>query len=133
MTWIKETFLIALPNGPTPRSGWTYGGCGVHQSIEGSPKGRRPPTFTVTHLGSGHALAHIDAIFDRTIEIATEIADAGDWSFDGLDGYKNQFPDAPKKVGAIIARHRRIARRFHKDGVQAAHEGVAREIAMARA
>lgn len=127
--WRHARFNIAYPGGPVARMGRVYVGLGMFQAAPGSPKGRRPPTWSLTHLGTGHCVVSIKAPEPLALTIATEIAEAGDWSFDGLQGYKNQFPDAAEKVGAIM---RRYVGKVTRTGGKS-HEGVAQQIAQARA
>lgn len=35
-------------------------------------------------------------------EIATIIAEIGDWEWDGLDGYKNKDPQLPEKLKIVM-------------------------------
>lgn len=103
--WVPDKFMIALPWGPEIRKGFTYNGIGVHLVLKGSPKGRRKPRWHISHLGTGHAIAYVEVAAEKLQQIVTEIAEAGDWTFDGLDGWKNQFPDAPDKLREISGRY----------------------------
>ena len=129
--WQPATFHVALPEGARKRAGFTYRGLGLHIAKTASPKGRRPTKWTVTHLGSGHAVVAINAPFERACAIAAEIAEAGDWSFDGLQGWKNQFPDAKERTREIVAAHDPAAAYFQ--GAGGSSEDVARAVADARA
>jgi hypothetical protein len=97
--------------------------------IKASPKGRRPPTWRLTHLGSGHAIASIVGTTARTFPIASEIAECGDWSFEGLEGWKNVEPDLPQKLVDIAERHKKYCKVRAGGGGNAE---IARSIAMAR-
>ena len=125
--WTKESFLIAGIAGPVMRRGWTYRGLSLHKLQEGSPKGRRKARRTVSHLNSGHRLISITADEELVFSIATELAEAGDWTFEGLYGWKNQFPDAPDVVATLTTRHRCVS---HGGG--GSYEGIAQQIAAAR-
>ena len=126
--WTREAFLIANPDGPAAkRQGWTYRGLGLWMMIPGSLKGRRKPLWSITHLGSGHLVVAIEAAKETAIAIATELAEAGDWSFEGLEGWKNQFPEAHQVVLALMTRYK-CARRTGT----ATCEAAAQQIAAAR-
>lgn len=129
MSWTPETFLIAMPGGPAKRHGYVYRGLGLYLIMPASPKGRRPAQWSLTHLGSGHCLAMLKGDVSTAFPIATEIAEAGDWTFDGLKGWKNHFPDAAERVREILER---AGSRGKMTGGGNSNEGVAREIAMAR-
>lgn len=128
--WKPEEFLTASPWGPSPTSGYVYKGLGLAVAIEGSPKGRRPTTWTLTHLGTGHAVCRIDGDVKTAFPIATEIAECGEWDFDSLSGWRDRDPEIPKKVAAIMERHGKRCNRSN-GGFQS--EETARAIAMARA
>jgi hypothetical protein len=38
----------------------------------------------------------------RAFELATILAEKGDWTFDGLDGWVNQFPDVQEIISEFI-------------------------------
>jgi hypothetical protein len=61
--------------------------------------------------------------------IASEIADAGDWEFDGLYGWRNRDPELPEKVFAIMAKYPKAL--YRPDG--ASSDESAQAIAVARA
>lgn len=126
--WPAANFSIAMPQGPVSRSGYAWRGLGLFMISSGSPKGKRKPKWSLTHLGSGHAIAFIDGDVREAFPVASEIALAGDWTFDGLEGWRNQFPDAPQRVAEIVARHRNVT----KSGSGHRNEDVARQVAAAR-
>lgn len=133
MAWEPAEFLIAdLWSNPGFHkvAGYTYRGLGIHLTIKGSPKGRRPPTWSLSHLGSGHKVCLIDGKVATAFEIASEIADCGDWSFDGLKGYINIDPDIKEKFRALCEKHPKTIRRGPGGN---ASEDAARAIVMARA
>lgn len=131
MTWKAETFYIAAWWGAYAVAGYTYRALGLHMQIKGSPKGRRPPSWALTHLGSGHCICQIKGKVADALPIATDIAECGDWDFDGLDGWKNRDPNLPAKVITITDRYAKQVSRMggRREG---AHE-VAAEIARMRA
>src|SRR5262249_9658336 len=97
--------------------------------IKGSPKGRRPPKWSLTHLGSGRAVCRVEGKVSVAFAIASEIADCGDWSFDGLNGYINIDRELPEKTKAIMEKY---AKAISRGGGQS-NETAARAIAIARA
>lgn len=130
--WKPEHFQTASAGGAYVRYGYVYRGLGLYRMFQGSPKGRRPPTWCLVHLGSGHAVVNIVGHVADAFPVAGEIAECGDWTFDSLDGWKNRDLELPVKVRAIIARHPK--KRFQRTGeLGQQNEAVAAEIARARA
>jgi hypothetical protein len=127
--WPAATFQIATPWGVQTKHGYAMQGLGLWLISAGSPKGRRKPKWSLTHLGTGHAVGFITGDVRTAFLIATEIATAGDWTFDGMTGFRNQFPDAAEKVASIMARHPKA---FSRGAGENGDEAQAREIAMAR-
>lgn len=103
--WQPANFLIASHYGPTERAGYTYRSLGLHMMWKASPKGRRPPCWALTHLGSGHAIVFIVGHVATAFPIATEIAECSDWDFDGLDGWRNRDPEIIEKLRAVLAKY----------------------------
>ena len=132
MTWPAGSFLIALSSGPELVKGYTYRGLGLHVVSRGSPKGRRPPTWALTHLGSGHSVMQIKGRANVAFLVATEVAESGDWDFDGLDGWKNRDPELPAKLKEIMSRHANTSR-SRLGSLDDVSRKIAAQIAMARA
>lgn len=131
MTWKSETFSRAVRGfGPVTVSGYTHKGLGLFMAIRASPKGRRPPTWHLIHLNSGHSVASIKGFVAEAFPVAYEIAECADWDFSSLDGWRNQQPDLPGLVNAIIKRHAKRAEIKAGGGSDAE---VAAQILMARA
>ncbi|PXW76001.1 hypothetical protein C7451_106165 [Blastomonas natatoria] len=128
MSWKPETFKVAMPYGPADVPGYTYRGLGLHLIMQQSPKGRRPAMWSLSHLGSGHRIAIINGNVATAFPIASEIAEAGDWEFDSLHGWKDRFPDAKEKVDEILARSK-IGKRGSGIGYS---EETAQQIAQSR-
>jgi hypothetical protein len=105
MAWEPANYLVAGHFGPYSVPGYVYRGLGLHRSLEGSPKGRRPPTWTLTHLGSGHAVCRLKGTVAVVFPIGFQIAECSDWEFDGLDGWKNRDPQLPETVRKILSDH----------------------------
>ena len=105
MTWTPETFSVAWASGPHTVTVYTYRGLGLHMLYSGSPTGRMPGRWSLTHLNTGHRLAIIDGNVATAFPIAFDIAEAGDWDFLSLGGYKDKFPDALEQLEKIAAQH----------------------------
>lgn len=129
MSWQPGDFDIAMYDMTSTRTGYVYRGLGLHQVSKASPKGRRPPQWKLTHLGSGHCVCIIGGLVADAFPIATEIAECADWSFDGLNGWRNMDPDLPQKLSNLLAKYPKRCRRA-TGGTR--NEEVARRIAMAR-
>lgn len=129
--WKAQGFLVADIWNEKPRrvAGYVYRGLGLQLLIKASPKGRRPPTWGLTHLGSGHTVCMITGHVATAFPIAFEIAQCGDWDFDGLNGWINRDPELPKKVRSILDKHLKVI----KIGAGGSSDAAARAVAMARA
>lgn len=112
MPWKPETFDVALASGPRAKAGYTYRGLGLWMRDTGSPKGRKPPVWSLTHLGSGHCVVELTGKVAVAFPVATEIAEAGDWEFISLVGYKDRFPDVADRLMEIISRHSKVTKRI---------------------
>lgn len=97
--WKPGSYAIATL-GVECVTGYTYKGLGMRMSMAGSPKGRRPPTWSLTHLNSGHKVVSLNLPTSRAFEVATQVADLGDWDFETLGGWKNRAPQLRDKVAA---------------------------------
>lgn len=129
--WKAETFEIALLSGPHAIAGYTYRGLGLHFVSKASPKGRRPVRWALIHLGTGHCMAYLDGDVITAFPVATEIAEAGDWDFLSLQGWKDKFPDGREKLEEVCARHPKIAT-MTLSGKGGSHLAVAQQIAANR-
>ncbi len=127
--WKPATFLKAFPEEPIEAVGLVYRGLGLDMTMKGSPKGRRSPTWSLTHLGTGHRVCLIFGQDADVLPIATEIAECGDWIFHDLDGWQNLDPELMDKFQAIIAKH---GKKCSKTGGPSDRE-IARQIATRRA
>lgn len=120
--WRRGDLLIATPSGPQQVSGYSYRGVGLHLDAK--------PLWMISHQATGHALIHIVA--DRAVRfvIATEIAECTDWTFSGLDGWKNMDPELDAKLGVIGKKYSRYL--AVKPGRGGQNENVARQISQSR-
>lgn len=119
--WKPGKILIVFFDQPTWRPGFEYRGVGLFKLMGGMPELGFDPHWGVYHLGSGHFVIDIQADEPEVFEIATEIADAGDWTFDGPGGWQNQFPDLWERLGEIQARH---PGRLTRPGTHENHEAA---------
>ena len=99
--WKPAQFQIAMPSGPTTVSGYEHFELGLHL-ITGRGKKAK---WILTHLGTGLRLCEIEGSVAVAFQVATEIAEAGDWGFISMEGYKDRFPDAAQKMAEILNRH----------------------------
>ena len=105
MRWVFGKFLNATVYSVEQSDGYLYKGLALRLFSGGSPKGRRPPTWKLIHIGSGHGIAVIKATHSEAQVIACQLADNADWTFSGLRGYKNTEPDLPEIVTAWKTKH----------------------------
>lgn len=80
-------------------SGFCYKGIGITahgQDCDCAGKGVE--VWSVTHTGSGHRIFNVKGSFGIVVEIATLLANLGDWEFMGLRGFSNMSLDLFDKV-----------------------------------
>lgn len=99
--WTRGAVTCALASGPVQKPGFTYRGLGL--VVDPANPDRRYDRWTVIHLGSGHEVCSLRRV-PGVIDLATTIADLGDWTFSGLKGWENMSPDLPAKLRALRAR-----------------------------
>lgn len=92
--WAQGEFWLAGRFTPMHVSGWVNGTLGLDKRVY----------WVVSHLATGFQIACIQAPERRALEIADEIARLGDWSFEGPDGWQNQFPDCAEQIARIRRR-----------------------------
>jgi hypothetical protein len=103
--WASAKFPLAYNWGVVNTAGYIYRGLGLSFDRKGNK--RRRPLWTLSHLGSGHRVAHIEGKVAEAFPIATEIAECGDWdAFEMPSGWRNVDPELPTKLLAIVQRHR---------------------------
>lgn len=101
--WEKRDFYIAEIGGkPRAVNGFVRCWLGLSIAINGSPKGRRPPVWSLTQIGTGHRVCLLRGQAETVIPVATKIGNLVDWEFYGLDGWKNIDSDLPTKVVEIL-------------------------------
>lgn len=128
MTWTPSEFLVGFPGGPQVRHGYVYQGLGMYICSTASRK--IPPEWALTHLNSGHLIVLIKGFVMTAFPVATQIADCADWSFSGVDGWRNQDPEFPQKIIAIVRRNSKKGRIRAPQGSQ--HHEIASQISRQR-
>lgn len=118
MKFEAGSYLVVIAGEPTPVDGFVYQGVGLSLASD------TESLWVLTHLQSGHAICFAVATIGIALEAAAEVAEATDWSFDGVAGWRNRDPDLPKKMQALFERH---------DGVLQATQDNPRSEAAARA
>lgn len=107
--WRPEEFQIGKLYGDEDVvemcAGYVYRGLGLFIEKFGSPKGHRPPQWSVTHLGTGHKVCSIMGTVANAFPLATELAELSDWDFDGLNGWVNRDPELKNKVKEFAERN----------------------------
>jgi hypothetical protein len=129
VSWVAGNIHCAAREGFFIKPGYTYKGLGLRMIQAPSPKGRRPAEWLIIHLGSGHGIAVVAGTVSDVFPIVHELAEAGDWTFIGLDGWRNQFPEAKAATRAWLQRYSKFQRPFQALG---RIESAARAVAMAR-
>lgn len=127
--WEPGVFLVANEYGPVEEDGFLYRSLGMFQVTRGSPKGRRPPRWSLTHLGTGHRIVLIEAHTAQAFEIATEFAECTDWDFNSTQGWRDRDPDLMSKLTDLFAKYPAADR----NGGRMGSEKVAQQIARMRA
>ena len=122
--WKAEEFLNALRGmGPVSIAGYTHAGLGIY--LGGA-------SWSLIHLGSGHRVCRLKGTLERAALLGCEVAALTDWTFLGLDGWRNTDPDLKDKLTAWAATHPREVE-FMTSGRAEGDDAMANEIARARA
>lgn len=128
--WKPVDYLIHHGSYAVKVAGYEHRDLGMH--LVNHVKGKAE--WSLTHLGTGLQLCRIKGDVRTAFPIATEIAEAGDWGFISMAGYKDRFPDAPEKLAEILERHTNTNRSWNErsDDERKAIEPVAQKIASTR-
>lgn len=127
--WKEGRFLVGLGDGVREVTGWCTADLGLELAIEGSPKGRRKPLWSLVHLNTGHRIFCIQAEEHNALALASQVHELTDWSFVSLDGWRDRDPRLHDKVIAV-ADEAEFKVEFLSAGRS---QEAARQIAMARA
>lgn len=126
--WLPGKMLIAVAGKPLKRNGLIYGGLGIWQLVPAAPPFFETATSALYHLGTGHTICSLLGEEEDILPPATDIADLLDWTFDGLEGWRNLLPDLPARLAEIERQFPKIVRRTNG----ASDENIARAVFMAR-
>lgn len=130
--WKPGTFDIALFSGIETKYGYIWRDLGLHLESEilPSPKKRRKgrKSWALTHLNSGHRICDLIGEVKDIFPLASEIAELTDWSFTGLDGWKNIDPELGDKLDSFIKKNNA---KIKRSGIHS-NEKLAREVAVSR-
>ena len=85
---------VGTVDGPVVAGGRIYRGVGLHWS---------GLTWNVTHLRSGHRICGIRLAKFAAQQIATEIAECGDWEWSAWGGWKNSDPGLLQRTSALLS------------------------------
>lgn len=128
--WKPAEYLIHHGSDAVTVAGYEHRDLGMH--LINTVKGKSE--WSLTHLGTGLQLCRIKGDVRTAFPIATEIAEAGDWGFISMVGYKDRFPDAADKLDEILSRHTNTKRKWieRSDDEREALQPIARKIAETR-
>lgn len=107
--WKPVEFQIHHGSAAVSVAGYEHRNLGLHILTGKKDKA----VWSLTHLGTGLSICKIKGGVRTVFPVATEIAEAGDWGFISMEGYKDRFPDARAVVEGIMAKHKNVlARKF---------------------
>lgn len=125
--WIETRFPVAHPRTGevVEYDGFTNGvGLGVFLEAAADPPGAGDDwlddIWCICHLNTGHAVARVEGQRIAAFQIGEELAGIGDWTFTGIEGWKNLQPDLPQKVAETVRAYtKRGAFMTNRDSSQA--------------
>lgn len=112
--WTPAAFDVAGGFGSIDRvRGWEYRGIGLYllnqmraRYVRKDGSRKLYQTWSAAHLNTGHAVRMFrDVPFATMLAAATDLAEMADWTFDGLEGWRNVDPELPGKMQEWHARH----------------------------
>lgn len=126
--WVRGKFKTSIINGVITVEGWVdeKKGLGFYRNFMDE--------WWIVHLNSGHGIINMTGESLQVLPVASEIAEAADWTFEGLDGWRNRNPDLPAKLNEIARRHpaRRIRGAESATTANAPRDSNARKIGFER-
>ncbi|WP_298697381.1 hypothetical protein [uncultured Brevundimonas sp.] len=126
--WVSDRLTVVLFGKICRKEGRSYNGLGMIRMIDAIPEFQVPVTEMVFHLGTGHGFCALKGSPAEIVEVGTQLAELGDWTFDSLAGWKNQFPDVTEKLLNLRDRYPLVVVPMEGDE----DEDLARKIALAR-
>lgn len=101
MSWSEGLIRVAFTGGePVTFNGMRHErGLGIVRRTD-----RGPDEWLMVHLATGFGVVALTGVnLLEAMVIATELAEAGDWTFQSLSGWQNQDPQLGSKVQNIVA------------------------------
>lgn len=106
----RESFLIARADGVKEVNGIVIEGLGLYlfsrwrcRNVKKDGTRTLKTIFVVVHLGSGHTVCSLESDFETAVNIVRHLQTLTDWTFTGLEGFKNVDPDLPEKFEAWLS------------------------------
>lgn len=127
VVWQNCTSKLVLFNAAMKRHLIVYNGLGLYCLLPQIEIGafKSTPVWGLYHLNTGHLIVSIRGEEQTAKNIGAEIAGLGDWTFDGLEGWRNVFPEVKERLTELIARFPGIIER-KKDA--SSNEQLAQEV-----
>ncbi|TXH47226.1 MAG: hypothetical protein E6Q97_27710 [Desulfurellales bacterium] len=98
MSWVEGLIRVAFTGGEPV----TYNGMRHERGLGIVRRGE--DRWLMVHLATGFGVVALHGVnLLEAMVIATEIAEAGDWTFQSLSGWQNQDPQLGSKVQNIVA------------------------------
>jgi hypothetical protein len=119
--WEPAKIVVLRQGRPKVVEGFVQAGMGIQRMAERSPDFPMPSIIALLHLGSGHVVTYLIGSEEEVFAAATEIVRLGDWTFDGIDGWRNVSPTLLSDVEAVVARYPGM---MHRPGGVPDHEGA---------
>ncbi len=126
--WVSEPLTLVLFGKICRKPGRSYNGLGMIRITDAIPEFQVPASEVVFHLGTGHCFCALKGSPSEILEVGTQLAELGDWTFDSLAGWKNQFPEVTEKLLGLQGRYPHIV--VPMEGEE--DEALAREISWGR-
>lgn len=106
VNWEVTDIWMASFQGPSLKPAMEKGGLAVFSQSDG---------WSITHVGTGLRVAFYNGgSIDDALKVADYILERGDCSFDGPDGFKNQYPNLPLVVNDALKKFPSLEQRTVK-------------------
>lgn len=104
LEWCPGTIPITCAGWNQRVAGHLYGGLGLHRAAYSAVQHRQK--WTLTHAGSGVAVARITGEEPTARTIAEKVAGLADWtSLKHPSGWRERYPDLDAQFRALVAAH----------------------------